>query len=278
MCITFLFANPGDCTIKYKLILINNRDEFYARKTQKATLEVINETKTIYGVDLAGAVKGTWLGLSVKDDIKIGNLANVTGEEIRGKRGRGPIVTDFIKGENSLESYNEKLLDLAHEFSSFNFLSVVIHEDVIKIFYTSNTPKISHKLPLGFTAMGNSPLSAPFQKCDVGLEKFKEALENHKESTKDELLEALINLLQCKTKHLPDEELTRRRKKSAEQFASVHVEILDAGYGTRTRTVILIDEDNNVDYIEQTMATEDPNGEWETTHLIIPNDSISSQL
>jgi uncharacterized protein with NRDE domain len=39
------------------------------------------------------------------------------------------------------------------------------------------------------------------------------------------------------------------------------------GYGSRTHTVILVDELNNVDFIEVTMATPDPNGEWVTTRL-----------
>lgn len=65
MCITFLFTNPGDSSIKYKLILINNRDEFYGRKTQSATLSKVGESEpfgsnklTIYSTDLGGVVKG----------------------------------------------------------------------------------------------------------------------------------------------------------------------------------------------------------------------------
>ena len=91
MCISFLFTNPGDGSTKYKLILLNNRDEYYARKTQKATLFKDDDLLTIYGIDLAGLVKGTWLGISKKDGIiKVGNLANVTvaGETSLGKVGR----------------------------------------------------------------------------------------------------------------------------------------------------------------------------------------------
>jgi uncharacterized protein with NRDE domain len=58
MCITFLFVNPGDSSIKYKLILINNRDEFYARETLNATLNESENLKTIYSTDLGGVVRG----------------------------------------------------------------------------------------------------------------------------------------------------------------------------------------------------------------------------
>lgn len=271
MCISFLYTNPGDSSIKYKLILINNRDEFYARKTQNATLTDNGNLKAIYGVDLAGAVKGTWLGISASEGtIKLGNLANVTGEELKGKQGRGPIVTNYIAGNESIESYNRKLSESCHEFSSFNFLSVEINSDDIKTHYVSNSPEITEALPLGFCGLGNSPMSRPFHKVETGTEDFKNVLESHKNNSKEELVSALMNVLNSGTKHLPDEELFLRRSDSAIHFSSIFVKIPDVGYGTRTRTVILVDDDSNIDYIEETMISEDPESDWETTHLTIP--------
>lgn len=283
MCITFIFTNPGDHPIKYKLILINNRDEYYARETQNATLiPGDDDLKMIYGIDLAGAVKGTWLGVSVKNDrIRLGNLANVTGEDIKGKQGRGPIVTNFIKNDDSIENYNDELFELSHDYSAFNFLSVEINSDEIKASYVSNTPKTSNVLPLGFAGLGNSPMDAPFRKVDVGTEQFKKILESHKESERDELVNALMDLLKSDIKHFPDPELTSRRQDTAEAFSSIHVALTELGYGTRTRTVIMIDNDNNIECIEDTMATEDPQGHWETTHLKLPcseRDFVTTKL
>lgn len=281
MCITFLFTNPGDFELRYKLILINNRDEFYARSTQNATTHVsaADGVQSIFGVDLAGAINGTWLGLSVNNDIiKIGNLANVTGDEIHGKRGRGPIVTDFIQKQDTIEHYNKELLKISHEFSSFNFLSVKMTSDAIKTFYISNAPKTSQLLPLGFIGMGNSPLLTPFKKVEAGTEQFKSLLLCHKDSTKDELIEALMELLKSTTKYFPDAELSMRRNETAEPFSSIHVDLHEEGYGTRTRTIILIDYENNVEYIEETMKTENPIGEWEKTHLNIPHETIITKM
>jgi len=276
MCITFLYTNPGDFSIKYKLVLINNRDEYYARKTQKATLKVDSDKKhLIYSTDLEAAVKGTWLGLSKKNGvIKVGNLANITGETNKGKEGRGPLVLNYIESEDH-NDHIERLLDSSHEYSSFNLLSVEINNDEIRTFYVSNIPKTSHYIPLyiplGFIGMSNSPLKDPFKKVDAGTEKFQQVLENHKESSKEDLVSALMEILMDKTSYLEgDEELLARRNDTAEFFSSIHVEIPDGGYGTRTRTVILVDNENNVDYIEETMSSEDPRGEWEKTHLKIP--------
>lgn len=280
MCITFLFTNPGISSVKYKLVLINNRDEDYARKTENAALNSVEKLHTVYGTDLAGLVKGTWLGISSNNGtIRVGNLANVTGEEHRGKLGRGPIVTSFIKNvETSFETFNEDLLSSSQEFSSFNFLSVEINASDIKSVYVSNSPSVLHNVELGFTGLGNSPLKAPFKKVEAGTELFKEVLERNKNESKENLLQDLMAVLKDRRRYFPDEELTSRRQETAEDFSSIHVEIPN-DYGTRTRTVILVDNDNNVDYIEETMTTLDPNGEWTRTWIQIPKDgSVAAQL
>lgn len=275
MCITFLFTNPGGSSIKYKLVLINNRDEFYARKTEHATLHSTGDLKTIYSTDLDGSVLGTWLGLSSCDGrIRVGNLANITGDEQNHKHGeklgRGPIVTDFIKSADSFETYNKELSKLSEEFNSFNFLSVEVNKNDIKSVYISNTPPVLQNVILGFGGLGNSPMSTPFKKVEVGTKHFQEVLELHNDASQEDLIEALLAILKDETKYYPDAELLARRRETAEPFSSITVRL--PGYGTRTRTVILVDMDNNVDYIEETMISEDPNGEWIRTHLKIPND------
>lgn len=275
MCITFLYVNPGDSSIKYKLILINNRDEDYARETKKATLtrtpDVNGELQTIYGVDLAGAVKGTWLGISARNGmIRLGNLANVTGEHRYGKLGRGPIVTDFIKSTESIELHNQKLFDQSQDFGNFNFLSVAINRDDINVHYVSNTPKTAQKLSPGFIGLGNSPMCHPFKKVEEGTEIFKKIVEKHSADCKDDFIEHLLTMLKCDQRYLPDDELQMRRQESAPFFSSIHVRITEVHYGSRTRTIILVDNNDNIDYLEETMTTMDPDGPWERTHITLP--------
>lgn len=224
-------------------------------------------------------ISGTWLGLSVNDKtIKIGNLANVTGENHHGQRGRGPIVTDFIKSYESITVCNQELSSVSQEFSSFNFLSVEIKGNDISQFYVSNSPRTLHEIPLGFTGLGNSPLRKPFKKVEAGTEEFEKVLNSHKNSSKEILIEALMKILKNTHKHFPDAELTARRDETAERFSSIHVEMPEEGYGSRTRTIILVDEEGNVDYIEETMTSLDPNGEWAKKHLTIPMKNSISML
>jgi uncharacterized protein with NRDE domain len=65
----------------------------------------------------------------------------------------------------------------------------------------------------------------------------------------------------------PDEELSKRQPQWGHDLSHINVKMLKAGYGTRTHTIILIDADNNIDFYEETMMSENPGGEWRTTHL-----------
>lgn len=274
MCITFLFTNDGDSRIKYKLILINNRDEFYSRKTLKAEIKVESDLLQIYGTDVETKVEGTWLAISKnrKDNtIRIGNLLNVPGEIVKGRKedlkGRGPIAIEFIKTNDDIEKHNRNLCNVCTDYNSFNFLSVEISAD-IKTYFISNATQNYVELSSSFSGFSNSPVDSPLQKVISGTKLFQKIIENHHED-KEKMINSLVELLKCEDKHYPDEELLRRRGHDAEDFSSIHVRHNQL-YGTRTRTIILIDENNNVEYIEDTMINQDPeNSIWELTKLTI---------
>lgn len=150
MCITFIYSNSSDKSIKYKLILISNRDEFYARETLEAQLKTENDRALIHGTDIASKAPGTWLGISKdKNFIRIGNLLNVTGEQPRGVRSRGSLVLDFIKSSDRIEDHNEKLLEDFKAINNFTFLSIEIQGREIKIYDACNVTEDVQKIPDG---------------------------------------------------------------------------------------------------------------------------------
>lgn len=277
MCITFLYTNSNDQSFKYKLILINNRDEFYSRKTLKAQIRSQNDLLQIYGTDVETKVEGTWLAVSKRGDtIRIGNLLNVPGEIVKGKKeelkGRGPIAINFVSTSDDIETYNKKLCDVCTEYNSFNFLSIEIKNSDIKTFFASNTCEKYVDLETGFYGFSNSPVHTPLKKVVHGREKFSSVVKQHRNDESESMIEALIELLKSEEKHYPDEELLRRRGHDAEDFSSIHVRV-NQFYGTRTRTIILVDQDDNIEYIEETMLNQDPsNPLWEMTRLKINSD------
>lgn len=286
MCISFLFINNPDepLSSNYKLILINNRDEYFARETQNASILDHENRKSIYAVDLAGAVNGTWLGISkdIFGNIKVGNLANVTGNDetdnvATGKpsphrRGRGPIVCDWINNSKELtvNQHAQELYEKAHEFNNFNFISAFVGTtNKVESYYISNSPKSMERLTQNFIGLGNSPLSSPFEKVRGGTEKFEEIVRKSDNLSKEDMVKSFRSLLKSEEKYFPDEELINRKKAEnvdPERFSSIKIELKDLGYGTRTHTIILVDKNNNIDYIEET-ARIDPEIEWITTEL-----------
>lgn len=78
-----------------------------------------------------------------------------------------------------------------------------------------------------------------------------------------------MNFLKSSTKHRPCPELSKRRPLDEEIFSSIHVDYASAQYGSRNRSVILVDHDDNVDYVEERMISE--NDKWERKWLKMGN-------
>lgn len=139
----------------------------------------------------------------------------------------------------------------------------------MSLFHSSNAPQVSFNLPLSKSyGFGNSPLATPLEKVKNGTIKFDRVIEEQSNGDdKVKLVESLMTLLKCNEKYWPDEELKRRAPKWGEHLSRICVKMPEAGYGSRTRTVILIDFDNKMDFYEETMLTHDPEGDWKRSHI-----------
>uniref|UniRef100_A0A2C9KMZ9 Uncharacterized protein n=1 Tax=Biomphalaria glabrata TaxID=6526 RepID=A0A2C9KMZ9_BIOGL len=114
-----------------------------------------------------------------------------------------------------------------------------------------------------FFGVSNSPLEFPLQKVVQGKQKFGQIVSKYpKVSTKDLLLENLLQLMSDKTQLLPDPVLEKAGTSVGYspdrigQQSAINVISPQARYGTRTSTIILVDGANNVDYVERTVDPE----------------------
>ncbi|XP_037932090.1 transport and Golgi organization protein 2-like [Teleopsis dalmanni] len=125
---------------------------------------------------------------------------------------------------------------------------------------------------------GNSLPETPFQKVHYGRKRFEEIVNNLVKTqnkmdskmfktTQEKLIEDLFELLKCKRKFWPDVELNRRAPNWGEYLSALNVSVDDESYGSRTHTIILIDNNDVMHFIEETMAGNDPDGEWIKTHI-----------
>ena len=113
MCLIAWNWQPGQ-----GLLLLANRDEFYARPTQP--LHHWLDAPVLAGKDLQGG--GTWLGLG-----RGGRLAALT--NVRDPRqfharapSRGALVADFLRGDVRAQAYLDQIAPQAAAFNPFNLL------------------------------------------------------------------------------------------------------------------------------------------------------------
>uniref|UniRef100_A0A182SVA3 Transport and Golgi organization protein 2 n=1 Tax=Anopheles maculatus TaxID=74869 RepID=A0A182SVA3_9DIPT len=286
MCILFVYVDDGSLPGRYRLVLASNRDEFYARPAKSAAPWDEN-ARIIGGCDMEpGREGGTWLAIGNHPEgrIKLGALLNVTGEsKANVSNGRGPIVANFLTGELTGRTYSEQLLE-QDNFGAFNFVSIELETTVTNgavgethnaaggiILHTSNAPHSINTCKTGQAlGFGNSTLDKPLQKVCRGREQFADivARRNVPFADKDAFVDELMGLLKNDARHFPDAELTRRAGQHAEFLSSINVRMPGGSYGSRTRTVILIDQSNHMEFIEQTLIGADPQtGEWVTTRI-----------
>jgi uncharacterized protein with NRDE domain len=280
MCIYFLFVNndPTD-EDDLQIVIALNRDEYYDRPTLPA--HFWNE-ECIGGVDVQpGREGGTWFGLNSKRQ-RFGALLNILEPTpAPDKRGRGSLVTDFLQGSETAESYARKISQYRQEFNGFNL--VLLDRSVDgrwSVHYcSSQDDKSPREIPPGILAFGNSMVDRPWQKVIKGHEKFEQIVrQHHSRKDADTLKQQLLEMLSDRTSHLPDPVLESQRSTPYPTETAVRSAIyVDFTpfyrYGTRTHTIVLIDGAGRCEFTEKTMKQSTPtdaNGSsppsWQTSN------------
>lgn len=270
MCLTFFYINPDPSDGSYNFILIFNRDEFYNRPTAHAAWK----DGILAGRDEhPGREGGTWLAINTEG--KIGFLTNIyTGVAVQGK-GRGFLIQDFLNGSDSAQIFLETLSKSSDDYSPFNLCTLELGKDQ-KTYngfsYTRSREGCEvqsegpNPLAQGCTGLGNHPLSAPYKKTCVGKREFEGIVGKMNEvGKKDELEKKLFELMGRRGSNLPDPQMELQGSKSSvknyhDKLSSIFVEMSDKNYGTRMQTLILVDFQLNVTFVEKSRTQ---NGEWE---------------
>ncbi|VDK77865.1 unnamed protein product [Onchocerca ochengi] len=219
MCVTFMYVehNPD---AKYKLILLNNRDELLNRPTSTARWE----NGILAGRDEKETIRGTWLCMNSAG--RISNLLTITvpiHEMKSSSITRGVIPVDFVKSNKKPEEFC-KLLTSIHGFS--------------------NSPSCE---PFKKVQRGVDKVSDIIE--EINTENLSEA----------EIIERLLQLATDKYQCFPDDQIKRRCGRSNELCkyrAAIFVRYPDGiPYGTRSHTIIIVDRNNRATYYEKSMET-----------------------
>ncbi|XP_014204854.1 transport and Golgi organization protein 2 [Copidosoma floridanum] len=262
MCILFIHRNPEPKPTGYRLILIANRDEYYARPAEPAH-HWDDYPGCLGGTDMEpGREGGTWLALNYKTG-RVGVILNLNGmpKSSQGK-GRGFLVRDYLTTPNSTKVHADELHKYNQDTQAYNpYNLVMVDLRSSDVYYLSSEfncsgQKTLHDDVLGF---GNSSIERPYQKVLIGKDRFKKIIDNASTIRQEQLIEDLIRLLKQEERHLPDNELKKRSPEAFNELSSIFVRHEKEKYGTRTHSIILVDESFKVTFVEETMMED---GTW----------------
>lgn len=229
----------------YRLILIANRDEFYARKT--APLNFWEDHPDVLGGrDLEQM--GTWLGIS-----RSGRVAAITNYREPEKRkintpSRGHLVSRYLIDGDSPNAYLQHLVCHDSQYSGFN----LIVGDPSGMQYRGNRSSGIVDITAGWHSLSNHLLNTPWPKTQNGLL----ALKNACQTSNDIDIESLFKILADDTP-TPDDLLPDTGIELAWERILSAIFIKSPYYGTRSSSIILIDHQDYVQFWERFHPTFD---------------------
>lgn len=225
---------------QYKLIIAANRDEFYERPTAPAVFWD-DAPYLLAGRDLRAG--GTWLGITMQ-----GRIAAITNyrdpASLKDQApSRGQLVTGFLTGKKTPKRYLDMLDQESQEYNGFN----LIVGDKESLYWYSNRGEARRPLDNGIYGVSNHQLDTPWPKVTRGKQMLQRALSGIDNAEPEMMLHMLEDRSIAGDESLPDTGVGLELERILSPIF-----IASPGYGTRSSTLILVDLDDQVTFIERT--------------------------
>jgi uncharacterized protein with NRDE domain len=219
----------------YKLIVAANRDEFYSRKTAAANYWT-DYPNVLGGRDLQAG--GTWMGMTKSG--KISMLTNYRDpKNIKSDApSRGFLVSDYLEKDIEPNTYLKALQP--SKYNGFNLILGTTDD----LWYLSNYKDGITKLDNGLYGLSNHLLDTPWPKVVRGKMKLAPIL-GRSDVNKNDLMEFLYDT-EVATDNLPNTGVSPELERALSSMF-----IKTPNYGSRCSTVILVDNDNHVQFSER---------------------------
>jgi len=224
---------------RYSLVLAANRDEFHSRPTEKAGFWD-DQPDILAGRDLQAG--GTWLGIS-----RSGKFAAVTNyrepqaPEPPMEHSRGHLVNEFVGADTEPRAYAQSVLERGYAYRGFNLLLGNPQE----LIYVSNRADDVISVSAGSHGLSNHLLDTNWPKVRSGRIQLDDLLQA--ETLQPEAFFELLTNRTLTPGEMPD---NLEDSDLPEQLAR-HYFIASPVYGTRSSTVVLVDYDGNVEFVER---------------------------
>ena len=229
MCVIYIaFGQHPD----HPLILLANRDEYYARPSLAAAFW--DDFPEIYaGRDLVGG--GTWLGVN-----KSGRVAAVTNyrdpSAPTGIVSRGQLVAEYLRSNNEPRDYLEKVMQVRTTYSGFNLIVGEVSSRCEQLLYCSNRGDEIIKLNKGIYGLSNHLLDTPWPKVEEGKKRLGNLMDTGN-ANDEQLFEILADETMAEDDELPSTGIPIEAEKAISA-----VFIRTPYYGTRGSTLVKFDK------------------------------------
>ena len=236
----------------FPLALAANRDEFYERPSAPADFWD-DAPDLLAGRDLQEG--GTWLGITRKGRLAaLTNYRDPASLKI-GAPSRGRLVSDYLRGRETPEVYLRRIGPDADRFNGFSLL--VGDPDQLFCFSNRGAPQC---LGPGIYGLSNHLLDTPWPKVAQGKRALKALLKEKKGLSPEALFELLADGSRPPDGRLPDTGVGLEWERI---LSPLFIE--SPVYGTRSSTVLLIDRNGKVTFVERGFnGGADP---WMTAHF-----------
>ncbi len=233
------------------LLLIANRDEFYARPT--APLAWWDDAPVLAGRDLQAG--GTWLGVS-----RSGRLAALTNHRDPANMrldapSRGELVSGFLKSDTCAADYLGKLAEYAADYNPFNLL---VFDGQHLMGLESRHARVTAMQP-GIGAVSNADFLTPWPKL-ARLQNGLQALLAQDHPSDAQLLALLHHQGQAADADLPSTGISLALERV---LSSAFIATPD--YGTRACSIVRLEADH-VRFLEQSF---DAHGDTGTRQISV---------
>ena len=256
MCLIAWNWQPGHAT---PLLLLANRDEFYARPALPLHWwgPAAHGAEVLAGNDLQGG--GTWLGVS-----RSGRLAALT--NFRSKEpqrtdtpSRGELVAAFLHSDRDAPSYLEQLAQHCSDYNPFNLLVFDGHQ---LMGLESRSARVLRKPP-GVGAVSNANFQTPWPKLNQLKNRLQEQTDQA-QTDASSLLPLLHDRSIAPDASLPDTGVPQE----LERVLSATF-IAMPNYGTRACSVVAIHQ-THIEFFEQSHGAQGLIAEYRQAFLISP--------